>query len=273
MIKKVGLAAVVGVVALWVLGAVTFGMKRTNSMACSYFTKWQCNAIKQVPIEDEIDRVRNEVTQLVPDMNKHLNAIAEEKVQVEQLRNEVTTIRTALKGQKDNILTMTRDLESGAKELVYAGRSYPVSRVKEKLDNDFASYKRCEADLKSREQLLEAREKALNVALEQLSSMRDQKRELEVEVARLEAEVKTVRLEQSKSKFQLDDSRLANIKSTLNEIRGRVREEQVKADLVAQFSNDHIPVEKKAKSSTEVIKEVRQYFSDDTRDSKVVENK
>jgi chromosome segregation ATPase len=268
MVKKVGIAALAVAAALFVVSHTRFGSYVNVS-----WNKMRACAGKQVPIEFEIERIRNEVAQLVPDMNKHLSAIAEEKVQIESLKDEIATVRINLKQQKENILTMTRDLESNNEQIVYDGRPYSKTRIKEKLDRDFASYKRADAEMKSREQLLDAKERSLGSALDQLASMRDQKRELEVSVAQLEADLKAVRLEQTKSKFQLDDSRLAQIKASLADIRSRLRGEQIEAELKGQFASDNsIPVEKKSKSTTEVTKEVRDYFNDKT-DTKVADNK
>lgn len=267
MFKKAGFAALAVAAAVFVLHHTRLG----SYVNVSWNKARNC-AAKQVPIEFEIERIRNEVAQLVPDMNKHLSAIAEEKVQIESLKDEIATVRINLKQQKENILTMTRDLESNNEQIVYDGRPYSKTRIKEKLDRDFASYKRAEAEMKSREQLLDAKERSLGSALDQLASMRDQKRELEVAVAQLEADLKAVRLEQTKSKFQLDDSRLAQIKASLADIRSRLRGEQIEAELKGQFANDSIPVEKKSKSTTEVTKEVREYFNDKP-DTKVADNK
>jgi chromosome segregation ATPase len=155
---------------------------------------------------------------------------------------------------------MTADLETGSEFLVYGGRSYSRDRLQTKLTADLASYRRCQEELSSREQLLEAKERSLEATREQLATMRDQKRELEVQIAQLEAELKTVRLAQSRCKFQLDDSRLAEIKASLADVRNRLKVEAKTAELQGEFANDAIPVERKQQSADEVIREVHNYF-------------
>jgi hypothetical protein len=71
------------------------------------------SANKQVPVEFEIERIKGQVAKLVPDMKKNLGAIAEEMVAVENLREEIARTRVKLEDQKQNILTMTADLETG----------------------------------------------------------------------------------------------------------------------------------------------------------------
>src|SRR5262249_37473870 len=161
---------------------------------------------------------------------------------IENLKDEIAVTRANLKEQEKSIRTMSRDLETGAQKIEYKGKEFSAARVSEKLSRDFASYKRCEAEVKSKEQLLEAKERALEAAPEQLATMKSQKQELEVQIAQLEAEVKTVRLAQTRDKFQLDDSRLAQCKATLAEVRNRLNVEKTVTALHGEFANDFIPV-------------------------------
>jgi chromosome segregation ATPase len=262
MLKKIGVAALVGVVGLWLVGVTTLGMKRTNSLATTLFSKCCRSAQMSVPLEVEIERIRAEINQLEPDMDKHISKLAVEKAQVEQLREGIATAKVNLRNQKDKVLAMTRSLESDQQQVVYRGETIPAHVLRSQLNREFNSYKRLEAEIKSREKLLEAREQALAVAEEQLRTMADQRRELEVAVANLETELKTVRLEESRSKFQIDDSRLAHIKESLNEIQGRLREKRIEIDLRNQFGEVQTPVENKTPSTREITSEVRKYFGE-----------
>lgn len=265
MFKKIGFAVVALAVGFFAVHAS--GLSSYTSTAWS---KARNNLKNQVSLEFEIERVRNEVAQLVPDMKKNLSAIAEEMVAVENLQKEIAGTKAALAQQKENILTMTKDLDEGSTTLVYGGKHYSAARVQEKLDRDYASYKVCAAELKSKEQLLEAKERSLEATREQLDSLRSQKQELEIQVAQLEAEIKTVRLAQTRNQFHLDDSQLSRCKASLAEIRNRLNIEIRTQDLEAQFANDPIPVEKKAKPANELIKEIRAHFGDASRaDSKL----
>lgn len=265
MCKKIGMAVVLVAGGLFLMNTVV------GSYVSTAFNKVRCSAKNQVPIEFEIDRLRNEVANLVPEMKKNLSAIAEEMVTVENLREEIAVTKANLKRQKDNILIMTKDLEGGATRLTYDGKDYSASRIREKLARDFASFQRCQDEVKSKEQLLEAREKALDAARDQLASMKTQKQELELQLAQLEADLKVIRLAQTRNKFQVDDSKLAQCKATLAEIRNRLKVEKINDELHGEFANDSaIPVEKKAKSAGELAKEVRKYFD---ADKDLAENK
>jgi chromosome segregation ATPase len=260
MFRKLGITALVVVAGLILLNKTSAG----DLISTAWSKLWSC-ASKKISLEFQIDSVRDQIAKLGPDMRKHYEVIAREMVAVDNLKEDIATVKAKLSKQRENILTMTEDLKSGTEFITYDGREYSAARVREKLDRDFDSYKRCEAELKSKEQLLEAKERSVDALKQQLVEMRSQKEALEVEVASMEAEVKTLRVAQTRSKVQFDDSRLARIKNRLAEIRDRLKVEKTKMTLQAEFPNDFIPVDKKAKSTAEITTEVQNYFGKGAR--------
>jgi chromosome segregation ATPase len=255
MFKKIFLAAVA-------IGAGLFILNHTRLGSYGY-TAWNKATKKvkaQVPLEFELDRIREQVQQLVPDMRKNLGQIAEEIVAVDNLKEEIKVGRTNLAKHRDDIRVMTDDLKSGVERISYNGINYSRERISEKLANTLKSCARFEGELKNKEGLLEAKEKGLDIAKEQLASIRSQKEELELEIARLESEVKAMRLAQTKSTVQIDDSRLAHIKASLKDIRTRMKVETVHGDLEGQFAADPAIKVEKRKSADEVIKDAEAYL-------------
>jgi len=257
MFKRIGIVALVVGGCLFLLKPAGLG-----SYVATAFHNVRGTFKKQVPLEFEIDRLRYQVAQLVPDMKKQLNTVAEKMVAIQNLKEEVVDARINLQRQKDAILTMTNDLEKGAVVLTYDGREYPAQRIQAKLERDMESYKTADEAIKVKEKLLEAEEGNLDATRETLASIKTQKQTLEVEVARLETELKSIRLAQTHTKFQFDDTGLAQCKQTLAEIKSRLRVEKTATELQGQFANDNaIAVEKKSKSKAEVIKDVNAYFN------------
>ena len=262
MFKKIGLVALVVVGGLFLLNRTNLG-----SYASTAWKKVRQGACNQVPLEFEVERVRHEISQLVPDMKDSIKGIAEESVAVENLRDEIVATRATLAKQKEKILVMRQDLETNktAKTISYGNKEYSVARIRERLAKDFESYKHCEESLQSKEKLLETREAALATEREKLANMRSMKEELEVQVAQLEADVKNMRLANVRSNVQVDDSRLARIKSSIASIRDRLKADKTAAILQAQFGNDlDIQVEKKIKTA-EVIKEIDDHFGKESK--------
>jgi peptidoglycan hydrolase CwlO-like protein len=258
MCKKIFMGAVLAAVGLFVLNVAGL-----SSYSGTVFSKVRTSLKKQVPLEFEIERLHNQVNQLMPDMKLQFSSLAEEMVAVDNLREDIADTRSNLQRQKDNMNTMLKDLESGAQTISYGGKAYPASRVRTLVSRDLASYKRCAAELKSKEQLLEAKEKSLDASREKLASMRSQKDELEVQLAQIEAELKTVRLAQTRTKCEIDDSALAQCKATLAEIKTRLRVEKTATELHGEFANDTIAVEKKTPSVADLAKEIKATFQEE----------
>lgn len=252
-----------------VAGLVLLQWSGLNSYTSTAWNKIKGHAKAGVPIEFEIERLRNEVAQLVPDMKKNFSVIAEEMVAVENLQKDISVTRANLDKNRQNLLTMKDDLKKGTASIVYDGRPYSSERVREKLERDLATFKVAESELRTKEQLLDAKERSLEAAREQLNSLKAQKQELEIQVAQLEAELKTIRLAECKNKVHFDDSQLSRCKAALAEIRDRLNVEKKKGELEATYTSDPIPVEKKAKSADELIKEVETHLGSDSNNGKV----
>jgi len=264
MIKKVAIVAVA-------VGAVMsmLSFTKVGSYASTGWHKVRSNAARQVPIEFEIDRLRNEIGQLIPDLKKNLSAVAEEMAAVENLERDVAASKVKLDEQKTVLLKLAKDLDGGQKEFVYTGRAIDRERAATLLSKGWEAYKRSENTLKSRNQELELKRRALDSAKEQLAAMKEQKQELEVQIAQLEAEVKTVRLAQTRSKFQFDDSRLADIKRSLRDLQTRLDVEVKTNDLEREYIASEVvtSTDKKVQPVTELTREVREALEG----SKVVE--
>jgi peptidoglycan hydrolase CwlO-like protein len=259
MCKKIGIAAVVVGVVLFLLNSTMLG-----SYTSTAFSKIQGTFKKQVPLEFEIERIKHEIAQLVPDMKKNLSSVAEEMVSIDNLKEEIAATKDNLQDQKTAIMKMTEDLEKGLQVISYKGRDYSASRVREKVAADFKSYQRCEKEVKTKEQLLEAKERGLDAAREQLATIRAQKQELEIQVEQLEADLKAVRLAQTRNKFHFDDSRLAHCKAILADIRNRLKVEKTQEELSGQFANDPTIAVEKPKSTPELSREIKAYFQGNT---------
>ena len=257
MFKKLALTALAVLAGLFILNNTRLG-----SYGHTAWGKIKHSAKNQVPLEFELERVKQQVAMLVPDMKKHLSCVAEEIVTIENLKEEMTVARGNLTKEKERVRAMADELKSGAERFAFVGRVYTRARFSDKLSQDVAACKRLEDEIKAREQLLEHKERALESTREQLASIKTQRQELDVEIARLEAELKAVRLAQTKSTIQLDDSRLAHIKASLADIRNRLKVDKVTADLANQFAGEHeVAIPRQTRTASDVVKEAEDYLN------------
>jgi chromosome segregation ATPase len=253
MLKKLLIAAVAVVVGLAVVHSTRLG---------SYFrlnwhkaTAW---AQKQVPLETEVERLREEVSRLGRDSKTHFNAIAEEMVGVEKLEADVGRSRAGLEKLERSIQTMRTDLKAGDEFITYGDTKYSRKQVESQLNRDWDTFKRAKSELKAKEEMLEARKGSLAKAREQLAAMQDVRRDMEVELTRLEAELKTVRLAQTRSKFHLDDSELSRVKEGIEALRTRINVERRALEVEGEFTTGRISVDKKLEK--DVLKEIDAHF-------------
>jgi peptidoglycan hydrolase CwlO-like protein len=257
MRKKLGLAVLILVAGLFVA-------KKTNF--CSYvstaWAKFKKGAKNQVPLEFEIERVRTQIAKLDEDVRDQLGPIAEDMASIKELGEKIKAARENLAERKTSLLALSRELKKGSKLISYRDEEYTTEEARSQLALDFAAYKRDQADLKSQENILVNKKKAVRAVRQQLSAIRTLKRDLEVQVARLEAELKAVRLAQTRDKYQLDDTRLSDIKQSLAEIQHRLDVESEKTKLNELYQAKPTP-RKKVKPTSQLTREVETYFGEE----------
>jgi chromosome segregation ATPase len=195
-----------------------------------------------VPIEFELKRARQLITELEPEIRRNMHLIAKEEVEVEKLAKAVADNNTQLTKSREEIVRLKNDLDRGESTFVYAGRSYSAKQVKTDLTNRFARYETRESALANNEKVLNARQKGLAAARQNLEEMLASKSRLEVEIENLEARLKMVEVAQTKSNFSFDDSRLSHTKELISDIQARIEVAERMVDAEGQF-HDEIPLE------------------------------
>jgi chromosome segregation ATPase len=259
MLKKL-LIAVVAV-------AVGLAVVRSTKVGSLMRVKWHeatawCN--KQIPVETEIARLRDEISRLGNDTKGHCQVIAEEMVAVDNLKREIGESEAKLEKQKKKVTAMRDALaDGGTQKVVLGDDTYPRVRVQKQLARDFDLYKTCEAQLAAKKKLLESRQECLAKAREQLTAMQDSRRDLEVQVSQLEAQYNTLKVTQTRSKFALDDSALSKVKEGVEALRNRIKADEQKAALQAEFGDGEITASDTVKTK-DLLKEIDNHFGKDS---------
>jgi chromosome segregation ATPase len=251
---------VIGTAAAAAVGALVFGRDCGSYMRTSVSSVQK--AIKsEVPLEFEIQRAREMVDHLVPDIRKCMHVIAEEEVNVEDLNREIARTEKNLAKQKDQILALRTDLGSSKSNLRYAGRKYTPDEVKRDLAQRFERFKVAEETLASRRQILEAREKSLVAAREKLDGMLAAKQNLEVQVENLDARLKTLQAAETASHVNIDDSQLARAKQLIREINKQLDVKVKMLDAEGQLVG--IPVDAASEVPENLSEQIDAYFQKD----------
>lgn len=210
-----------------------------------------------VPMTFQIDRARNMVRDLEPEIRHSMHVIAKEEVEVAELDKRLETAAAKADKDKSEIMRLQSDLSSGKNVFRYAGHSYSEGEVKEDLARRFNRYKTVDGTIESLQQMRDARQRNLDAAREKLTAMIGAQRQLQVDVENLEAKLKLVEVAEASSDFQFDDSKLARAKQLMVDIR-------TKLDVAAKLANadtnfqKEIPLDET--EAEDVTTQVAEYF-------------
>src|SRR5262245_14498790 len=110
-----------------------------------------------VPMEFQIDRARNMVKDLEPEIRRSMHVIAKEEVEVAALDERIAAADQKSSQDKSEILQLQSDLNSGDRVFHYAGHQYTKDQVKEDLARRFNRYKTADATMTSLREMRDAR--------------------------------------------------------------------------------------------------------------------
>jgi chromosome segregation ATPase len=238
--------------------------------ACSYLTtssRWVKDSVtNNVPIEFQINRARDMIKSLDPEIRQNMHLIAKEEVEIDKLAKQVEEQESALAKSRDEILRLKNDLETGDSAFYYASHRYTAEQVKSDLEGRFERYKVNEATLDKNGKILAIRQQKLDAARQRLEEMLSAKRELEVQVENLEAENEMLKVAKTASDFNFDDSRLARTKELIEDIRTRIEVDSKLMNEVEHVSGE-IQLEEESDDTADITDRVSQYFGTDEIES------
>ncbi|MCC6492251.1 MAG: hypothetical protein IT424_04445 [Pirellulales bacterium] len=252
MIKKL----VVLSLGILVLGGIVVNTKLGSYVSTTY-RRAAGTVEESVPLEFQIDRARNMVRDLEPEIRRSMHVIAKEEVEVAELDRRLAQAETNAEQDKSEIMRLQSDLKTGDRVFRYAGHTYSKDEVKEDLARRFNRYKSVDSTIDSMRQMRDARQRNLDAAREKLTAMMGAQRQLQVDVENLEAKLKLVQVAEASSDFQFDDSQLARAKQLMTDIRTRL---DVAAKLANADTNFQEEIQLDEANSEDVTEQVADYF-------------
>ena len=263
MIKKAILLAL----GVGITTSVLFGRNAASYVSTTYH-RLTSSVEEAVPVDFQIDRAKQMVRDLDPEIRRSMHVIAKEEVAVEELNKQVTGNQEKVTKDKEAILRLQADLGKNKGVYHYASRSYSSDEVKQDLSRRFNRFKVSDDTLASMKQMRDAREKNLDAARQKLSAMINARRKLDVDIQNLEAKRKLVEVAQASSDYVFDDSQLARAKELITDIRTRL-------DVAAKLANADVHVQTEIPlndaAPADITDQVTQYFKLDgavAKDSK-----
>ncbi len=205
-----------------VLGGLVFFGPDLVSYAKTSVGQVRQTAKEAVPLEFELARARDLLGEILPELQANIRLIAHEEVEIEQLRDEIDDAQTSL-GQEEKRIAKVRYLLDGPDQrFVVAGVRYAREDLSEDLSRSFDRYKEAEIVLAGKQKLLETREQTLASAVRLLEDTRARKLALEDQISALEGQYRLVKAAGSGSRFQIDDTKIAQTDRLIRDIKKRL---------------------------------------------------
>jgi chromosome segregation ATPase len=211
-----------------------------------------------VPIGFQIDRARQMIRDLEPEVRKNMHLIAKEEVEVEKIQKQVNDLEARLTKEEEELKKLHVDVKSGKKSFEYGGRKYNAEQVRADMACRFDRLKTGQATLKSLREIHAARSKSMDAARQKLEGMLAARRQLKVDVESLEARMHLVAAAQTTSNYNFDDSQLGRVKELVNDLRTRLDVTERLVGTEATY-HDEIPVNEPAPAN--IVEQVGEYFA------------
>jgi len=213
--------AVIGGVGLAIVGGLIFG-KDLVSYVSSSGRMIQTAVKDSIPVEFEIRRARDLLDELVPEVKANLRLVAEEEVEVADLEREIAENERSMAEEKEKILALRTAVDSRQVSYPFGGRTYTRTEVVGELERRFDAYRMSEKLLDGKKSLLENRKRSLQAAMDQLEKTRLARVELAAQIDNLEGEFRLVQAQSAGSDLSLDNSKLAQTRKLLDDLRKRL---------------------------------------------------
>jgi chromosome segregation ATPase len=226
MIKKLLVVAVVGGLAVAAVKQTKFG-----SMVRTEVKSWREAAEDQISPETEIARLRGEVKNLDEDTIKIVKQLARLQSDQADLGGREKAL-TAKKSQVGELMASRENAMRAAEAKAKAGESnvrvtfgdqdYSLANGLQKLRDTVAEYKAIDTELTHVRQKSDTQQRIIDKLDRQRLEMNRLKGDLDAAIDGLEEEVQALKLQQMESKYQTDDTRVAQIKESIAKQKKRL---------------------------------------------------
>lgn len=217
MCKKLCIGALLAAVALVVVNKTWVG---------SHFRLWAKEAAAHVrdavPPEQEIERLRMELSGLKGQDERSLDKVAQQALAVEKLEGQAAALKKDLARREKELKEMHAALASKEAQVVFHGERYARDKVADQLKLDFAAFEADEQVLESREAHLAELRKSLTINRRKLSELRVQRERMGTDLQRLETALAEERRHGAERERSLDDAGYRKLTGEIAEVRERV---------------------------------------------------
>ena len=249
-----------GVLAVFIGGFLLFGSDLTSML------KTSANSIRQsarqsVPVEFELDRAKDQINDILPDLQSQVRMIAEEEVAISRLEKEVAQDQQRMRKLEQSLSGLRKKVRTNQVSWRVGEANLDRQQFTKHLQSRFSHLKQAKLSTESKERLLAKRREGLAAAVTLLEEMRLRQSELELKVESLAAQHRLIKASAIDSGELIDDSHLSQADQLLGEIENRIEV----AERMMTYGRGimDVPVEEDNDSTESVLAEIDQYFGPD----------
>jgi hypothetical protein len=172
-----------------------------------------------VPVDFQIQRARDLLADTGPEMQKNVRLMAEEEVDIADLRTDIGRTKQSLADEKTRLQKLRDDLATAQVSFIFGDFTYSRQELAQELSRRLQNYQQGLSAESQKEQLLIDRQKALGAAVQAMDIARAQRTTLESEIEGLEGRYRLVQATAAGSGEEIDNSKLAQATQAVGEIR------------------------------------------------------
>jgi len=251
-----GLALVAGLVFGTEAGSYVYSSARSVQTAVR----------EAVPVEFELQRARDMLDEIIPEMQANVRLIAQEEVEIAGLKADIQRCAAGLTDEQARINKLRTALETRQTRFAFAGCEYTREQVKEDLARRFDRFKEASLVHEGKKRLLAARERSLQAAVQMLEKTRAEKTRLEGQIQGLESQYRLVQAASRGSTIQVDRSKLARTEKLIGDIRKRL---DVAERVLTHESRFIQPIAVDVIDETDLLQQVDEFFTGRDRETAV----
>jgi len=210
-----------------------------------------------IPVEFEIQRARDLIADLIPEMQANLRLVAAEEVEVANLEKEIKGQQESVRTESDKLHGLRNTLNTQMVSYSVGGREYQRSELVDELARRFERLRTSDMILKGKQEVLKNRRRSLEAALQKLEKTRVARFELDAQIAALEAKNHIIQAQSSGSEFRINESKLAETNKVIADLKKRLEVAERVLAREAKFV-EMIPEETVSEST--VLDRVDAYF-------------
>jgi hypothetical protein len=243
------------------LGAILVGVVFGRDLA-SYATTWLARSRDQaVSVQFELERARQMVGDLLPEIHTAMLAVAEDELTLERSNTEVAEVEAQLNVQRSDLMRLRANPENEAGVFKVGSRKATPGEVREELKRRFGRYQTGEATLDVKRQIAAARKQSLVETRKKLQELLNARQDLESQIEQLDARLRHQEL--ARQNTNLDPGQIVRCQVLLDGIRRRL-------DVADRMVAAKIPLEDVLLTSyldadTDIGKEIDEYFREPSK--------